>query len=157
MPSSSVPLPQTQTATHNPPSNTRPLPTGPPAYLPGLQLLREKWGQGQAGVREQQAHGNGSGENQSSLPPTHTGHTSGGRRLCLCMHKAGAWAVHPGCWELEKPRAEATSRAWRGLAGGGAAEGFQRCSSNYSIHDCKALSNRLLVSEQVAAGREVFQ
>ena len=25
-------------------------------------------------------------------PPTHTGHTSGGRRLCLCMHEAGAWA-----------------------------------------------------------------
>lgn len=49
-------------------------------------------------------------------PPTHTGHTSGGRRLCLCMHKAGAWAVHPGRWELEKPRAQ---RLHLGPGGGG--------------------------------------
>ena len=52
-------------------------------------------------------------------PPTHTGHTSGGRRLCLCMHEAGAWAVHPGRWELEKPRGQRLHLGSGGGLGGG--------------------------------------
>lgn len=134
-PSSSVPVHNARTPTLNPPSNTTPLPTGSPAYLPGLQLLHEKWGQGQAEVREQQAHGNGSGENQSDLPPPPTRHTSRGRRRCLSMHKAGTWAVHPGCWGLgEAMRTDAKSRALVGV---------QRVFSavpltNYGIHNCEA-------------------
>lgn len=70
----------------NPPSNTRPLPSGSPAYLPGLQLLHQKWGQGQAEVREQQAHGNGSGENQSNLPPPPPRWTHKQRQVALSQH-----------------------------------------------------------------------
>lgn len=101
-PSSSVPVHNARTPTLNPPSNTTPLPTGSPAYLPGLQLLHEKWGQGQAEVREQQAHGNGSGENQSDLPPPPPPDTqaeAGGAVSACTRQGRGQCTQAAGDWE----------------------------------------------------------
>jgi len=97
-------------------------------------------------------------ERTRAVCPPHTHGTHKRRQAALSLHAQGRGlgSAPRALGTGEATSTEATSRAWRGWAWG-AAEGFQRCSSNYGIHDCKALSNRSLVSEQVAAGREVFQ
>lgn len=104
-PSSFVPLPTVLSPTLNAPQQHQT--THSPAYLPGLQLLHQKWGQGQAEVREQWAHGNGSGENQSNLP-THTHQTRKQRQaaLALSRHAYGrdGGRARQGVGDWEKPQ-----------------------------------------------------
>lgn len=132
--SSSAPQPRTTCTTptlippalhHSPNSDTHPQPTRPPqttaplthspAYLPGLQLLHQKWGQGQAEVREWQAHGNGSGDNQSNwrpLPPTPFLIPDGSRgRQTLSQHAYARDVGREG--DREKPQGQMLAeRAW---------------------------------------------
>lgn len=127
----SDPHPQTHPPMRPPPQTTVPL-THSPAYLPGLQLLHQKWGQGQAEVREWRAHGNGSGDNQSNLrplpPPPSSDQTEAeaeaGSAVSACMPgnsgRAGDW---------EKPQGQIL----RGEPGWGCGT-FQHCFSNDSTH-----------------------
>lgn len=110
----------------SPNSDTHPQPTrpppqtthSPPAYLPGLQLLHQKWGQGQAEVREWQAHGDGGGDNQSNLRPAphplpHTRRKQ--RQAALLSQHADArdWG---GAGDWEKPPGQMLLwRAWVGV------------------------------------------
>lgn len=86
-------------------------------------------------------------------PPTHQTHKRRQEALALHARGRGLGSAPRVLGTGEATRTEATSR----VGGWGAAEGFQRRSSKHGIHNCKALSNRSLVSGQVAAGREVFQ
>lgn len=114
--------PPALTPTLSPPGDTRPLPARSSAYLPGLQLLREKWGQGQAEVREQ-AHGNGVERTRAICPPTpHRTHKR--RQVALSQHAQGA-APRVLVTE-EKPQGQERSLG----PGGGVRECVQRCLSN---------------------------
>lgn len=102
--------PPALTPSLSPPGDTRPLPARSPAYLPGLQLLREKWGQGQAEVREQ-AHGNGVERTRAIPPPRPPPDTQAEAGSCLSMHKARPL----GCWrwgEAVGTRAKSRARRW---------------------------------------------
>ena len=119
VPSSSVPLPKTQIPT---PSTHPATPDHCPLALQPTCL--DSSSSVRSGGRPRLKLGSGRHmemaveRTRAICPHTHTGHTSGGRQRCLSMHKAGTWAVHPGCWGLgEATRPDAKSRASAGCGG----------------------------------------